>query len=67
MIVTIDTAVLIPVVVICMNGYATTILAKMLFEGTLSRAGQIIGLIMLGANIAAFVLGAFNFLKLLGA
>ena len=67
MIVTIDTAVLIPVVVICMNGYAAIILAKMLFEGTLSRAGQIIGLIMLGANIAAFVLAAFNILKLLGA
>ena len=67
MMVTIDTAALITVVVICMNGYAAIILAKMLFEGTLSRAGQIIGLIMLGANIAAFIFGALNFLKLLGA
>ena len=63
MIVTIDIAALIIVVVVCMNGYAAIILAKMLFEGTLSKVGQI----MLGANIAAFIFGALNFLKLLGA
>lgn len=63
MIVTTDTAALITVVVMCMNGYATTLLAKMLFDGTLSKAGQI----MLGVNIAAFVFGALNFLKLFGA
>ena len=58
-----DTAALITVVVMCMNGYATTLLAKMLFEGTLSKVGQI----MLGANIAAFIFGALNILKLFGA
>lgn len=63
MMVTIDAAALIIVVVMCMNGCVTTLLARMLFDGNLSKVGQI----MLGANIAAFVLGAFNFLKLFGA
>ena len=63
MMVNTDTAALITVVVMCMNGYATTLLARMLFDGVLSKVGQI----MLGANIAAFVLGALKFLKLFGA
>lgn len=62
-----DFAALITVVVMCMNGYATTLLAKMLFDGNLSRVEQKVGQMMLGANIAAFVSGALNFLKLFGA
>lgn len=63
MIVTIDTAALTTVVVMCMNGCATTMLAGVLIDGNLSKVGQI----MLGVNIAAFVFGALNFLKLFGA
>ena len=63
MIVTNDTAALIIVVVMCVNGYATTLLARMLFDGNLSKVGQI----MLGVNIAAFVFGALDFFKLFGA
>ena len=58
-----DSTALIIVVVMCMNGYATTLLARMLFDGNLSKFGQIV----LGANIAAFVSGALKFLKLFGA
>lgn len=61
MMVNTDTAALIAVVA-CMNGYAAILLAKMLFDGVLSKVGQI----MLGANIAAFIFGALKFLKLFG-
>ena len=58
-----DFAALTTVVVMCMNVCATTLLASMLFDGNLSKVGQI----LLGVNIAAFVFGALNFLKLFGA
>lgn len=58
-----ESAALIIVVVMCINGYAATLLARMQFDGNLSKVGQI----MLGANIMAFIFGALDFLKLFGA